>query len=95
MAALMPRWIATGLIVAFISAGIFDNIRSALSGTGLVKGIKFGVMAFLFSAGMSASYSGVFNLPVTIWFWWGVESLVLLIAGGAVLGWVSAKLSPE
>jgi hypothetical protein len=39
MAALMPRWIATGLIGAFILAGIFDNIRGGLAGSALVRGL--------------------------------------------------------
>ena len=94
MAALLPLWITTGLIVAFILTAIFDNIRSALEGSGVVKGIKFGFIAFLFSATMAASYSGIFNLPKEIWLWWNVEGLVMYLLGGAVLGLVTAKLSP-
>ena len=94
MAALMPRWIATGLIAAFILAGIYDNIRPALDGSGLVKGLKFGVITFLFSATMSAGWSGVFNLPNEIWLWWNVESLLIYVVSGAVLGLVCTKLSP-
>ena len=94
MAALMPRWIATGLIMAFIMTAIYDTIRPALNGSGLMKGITFGFMAFLFSAGMTAGYSGVFNLPSEIWLWWNVEGLVTNLVGGAVLGLVCAKLSP-
>jgi len=95
MAALMPRWIATGLIATFILAGIYDNIRSGLDGSGLIKGIKYGVILFLFSVCFSAGWSGVFNLPETIWIWWNVEALVIYLVGGAALGWVAAKFSPE
>lgn len=95
MAALMPRWITTGLLAAFIMAGIFDNIRSALNGSAVVKGLKFGVIAFLFGVCMSAGWSGVFNLPETIWIWWNIEGLVVYLVGGALLGLVVAKLSPE
>lgn len=95
MAALMPRWITVGLISTFIIVAIYDNIRSALNGSGVVKGVKFGVIAWLFSATLSAGWSGVFNLPESIWIWWAAEFLVMYLAGGAVLGWVTQKLSPE
>jgi len=81
MAALLPLWITTGLITSFVLAGIFDNIRSALGGSGLVKGMKFGFIAFLFSACLSAGWSGVFNLPYEIWVWWNIEGLVMYLAG--------------
>jgi hypothetical protein len=95
MAALMPMWITNGLITTFIMVTIFDNIRSALDGSGWMKGAKFGFIIFLFSACFSAGWSGVFNLPGMIWFWWNVEALVMYLVGGAVLGLVVAKLSPE
>lgn len=94
-AALMPRWIATGLITTFILTGVFDNIRSALDGSGWVKGLKYGFILFLFSACISAGWSGVFNLPEMMWVWWNVEALVIYLFGGAVLGLVVGKLSPE
>jgi hypothetical protein len=95
MAALMPRWIATGLIGALIQTAIYDNIRSALDGSSVVKGVKYGFILFLIYAAMSAGWYGVFNLPEMIWFWWNVESIVMFLAGGAVLGLVVGKLSPE
>jgi len=95
MAALMPRWIATGLITAFILTGIYDNIRAALNGSGLVKGIKYGFILFLFSACFSAGWSGVFNLPEMMWVWWNVEALVIYLVGGAALGLAVNRLSPE
>jgi len=95
MAALMPRWITTGLIISFITAGIFDNIRSALGGSAMVKGVKFGFIVWLFNTCLSASWSGVFDLPEVIWLWWSIEGLILYLLGGLVLGWVVAKLSTE
>ena len=95
MAALMPRWIIGGLITTFIMVAIYDNIRSAFAGSGVVKGVKYGFILFLFSACFSTGWSGVFNLPEMIWVWWNVEALVIYLVGGAVLGWVVNKLSPE
>jgi hypothetical protein len=95
MAALLPRWIATGLIAAFIMTAIFDNIRGALDGSAWMKGLKFGGIAFLFSVCITAGWSGVFNLPDMIWVWWNVEALFYFLIGGAVLGWVTGKLAPE
>jgi hypothetical protein len=91
MAALMPRWIGVGLAMALLMAAIYDNIRSAFSGSGVVKGIKYGVMLGLISAAMMAGWSGVLNLPDAIWFWWAVEGFAYFIAGGAVLGWFIGK----
>jgi len=95
MAALMPRWIATGLIGAFILAGIFDNIRGGLAGSMLVRGLKYGVILFLINLCISAGWSGVFNLPETIWVWWNAEALLYYLVGGAVLGWVTGKLASQ
>jgi len=95
MAALLPLWITTGLVTAFIITGIFDNIRSALGGSAAVKGTKFGFIVFLFSACFSAGWSGIFSLPYEIWIWWNVEALVVYLVSGAVLGFVASKLSPS
>ncbi len=95
MAALMPRWIAVGLVTTFIMAAIYAWIRHAFNGDGWVKGAKFGFMVWLFSACLSAGWSGVFNLPETIWIWWAVEGLLMYVLGGAALGWASEKLSPQ
>lgn len=94
MAALLPRWIATGVVGAFILAGIFDNIRAGLAGSMLVRGVKYGFILFLVNLCISAGWSGVFNLPETIWLWWNAEALLYYVAGGAVLGWVTGKLAP-
>lgn len=94
MAALMPRWIATGLIGAFILAGIFDNIRGGLDGSVAIRGVKYGVILFLVNLVISAGWSGVFNLPEVIWAWWNAEALLYYLVGGFVLGWVTGKLAP-
>jgi hypothetical protein len=95
MAALMPRWITTGLIASFIMAGIYDNIRPALNGAAVVKGIKFGFIAFLFNLSATAGWSGVFNLPNEIWLWWSAEMLVVFVVGGTALGFAASKLSSD
>ena len=95
MAALMPLWITTGLIIAFVYAGIYDTFRSALAGSAVVKGIKFGVVLFLFMASWSLAMSGVFNLPQIIWTWWIIESLIYALVGGAALGWAVGKFASD
>ncbi len=94
MAALMPRWITVGLICAFILAAIYSWIRSALNGAGWLRGVKFGLICWLFLVCFCAGWSGIFNLPDAVWFWWAVEGLLYYLVGGAALGWVSEKLSP-
>ncbi len=95
MAALMPRWITTGLICSFIAAAIYALIRSAFNGAGWLKGLKYGFVLWFLAICQMAGWSGIFNLPDAIWGWWAVDSLVYCIVGGVVLGWVSQTLSPE
>jgi len=95
--ALMPLWIATGLGLAFIYGGIYSILRPALSGCkhGVTKGIKFGIILALLYIATLLSLSGVFNLPMTIWYWWMLEGAVSIIASAGVLGFVAQTLVPE
>jgi len=95
MAALMPRWIATGLIMSFLFAGIYDNIRDAFDGSGVIKGLKFGFVLALIGGAMSAGWSGVFNLPETIWVWWVAEGFFIYSLSGAALGWYVGKFASD
>lgn len=95
MAALMPRWITVGVIMSFVLAGIYGVVRRALSGSGWLKGIKYGFILGLIVGSAMAGWSGVFNLPGEIWLWWAAESFVYFIIGGAALGFVAQKLVPE
>jgi hypothetical protein len=95
MAALMPRWIATGLLTTFVFVAIFDNIRDSLNGSGLVKGLKFGMLLGLINACISVGWSGVFNLPDTIWVWWSIDAFVLYSLAGMALGWYVGKFGSD
>lgn len=94
MAALMPRWIATGLITAFLGAAVYGWIRPALRGSGWQKGAQFGAVSAVLMACFMLGWSGVFNLPERIWAWWWLESVVYFVVGGAVLGWFAEKYVP-
>jgi len=95
MGALMPRWIATGLIIALVFAAFYVWIRGGLKGVGWLKGLKFGFAMALVMIAYMWGWSGVFNLPAKIWLWWSVETPIYMIPAGAVLGWVAGKLAPE
>jgi len=95
MAALMPRWITTGLIGAFVTAGVYGVIHRSFAGDGWVKGAKFGLMLALISATVSLGLSGVFNLPDAIWGWWALDSLFYYLAGGMALGWFAGKYAAD
>ena len=69
----------------------FDAKVIALGVSAWLKGMKYGVILFLFSLCMSAGWPGVFNLPETTWAWWNTENLVYYLVGGAALGWVTAE----
>lgn len=94
MAALMPRWITFGLLISFVMAGVYGWIRGAFEGPGWQKGLKYGFLLFLVTAGVMAGWSGVFNLPDSLWLWWGGEMLVMYLAGGAALGWFANRFAP-
>ena len=91
MAALMPRWITVGVFVSLVYAAIYDNIRSALDGSDIIKGLKYGVLMALFYTLFNLAFSGVFNLPDAIWMWWTLEGFVIYPVGGVALGWFAGK----
>jgi hypothetical protein len=95
IAALIPRWISVGILTAFIHAAIYDNIRSAFDGSGLIRGLKFGLMMAVIFAMFGAAFSGVFNLPDAIWGWWALEGFLIYPLGGLVLGWFVAKYGSD
>jgi hypothetical protein len=94
MAALMPRWLATGLMSAFLTALVYGWLRPAFTGPGWLKGIKFGLVALILHGCFMMGWSGVFGLPDHIWVWWWVESALYFVAAGAVLGWVADRFAP-
>ena len=94
MAALMPRWIAGGLLSSFIFAGIFGVVRSSLAGAPWMQGFKFGVIAALFMCMFCIGWSGIFDLPDRLWIWWAGESFLYNLPAGAALGWVAGKIAP-
>jgi hypothetical protein len=94
MAALMPRWITTGIIGSLLIAFVYDWVRPAFSGAGWKKGVKGAICLFLLAASFMLAYSGVFNAPDKIWAWWAVDTLILYLIGGAVLGWIGEKWAP-
>ena len=95
MAALMPRWISVGIVISILMAGIYSIVRSSFTGTPWLKGVKYGLMLTVLMTCWSAAWSGIFNLPDVIWFWWTAESLLYYVIGGAALGFVAEKLAPE
>lgn len=94
MVALMKIWVPIGLLSSFLLAGIYSVIRSSLTGSGLVRGVKFGVIGWIFALVAALGYWGVFNLPTTIWTWWLAEGIWMHLIAGAVLGWVAQKIAP-
>ena len=95
LAALMPRWISVGILISLVYAGIYDNIRSALDGSHIVKGLKYGLLMALFYTMFNLAFSGVFNLPDAIWFWWTLEGFIIYPIGGLALGWFVGKFGSD
>jgi hypothetical protein len=86
--------IPSGLLCAFLAAGIYSVIRSSLAGPAWMRGIKFGVISAIFAIIGVLGYRGVFNLPDRIWAWWTVGIVVMNLPAGVVLGWIAQRLAP-
>ena len=95
MAAIMPYWVTTGLIMSLVFAGIYDNLREAFTGSGVVQGLKYGLLLAVLWSLFGMGYSGVFNLPLAIWAWWAVDGFIFFAIGGMVLGWFTAKFGGD
>lgn len=94
VAAIMPMWITNGLITALVVAALYTWLLPAMGeGAGWQKGMKYGVLLSVLLATFMLGWSGVFNLPASLWAWWAVDGLVHNLPGGAALGWVVQKLS--
>jgi hypothetical protein len=94
MAALLPRWITMGVILAIIVGAFYGVLRPALAGAGWVRGAKFGAGLGLLIAAVMFNWSGVFNLPDNVWSWWAIESFVLNTIAGAIMGWAAGRWAP-
>jgi hypothetical protein len=94
MAALMKMWVPIGLLSSFLLAGIYSAIRSSFAGSGIVRGVKFGVVSWTFGLVAALGYWGILNLPNKIWAWWLIEGIWMHLIAGAVLGWVAQKIAP-
>lgn len=86
MAALMPLWISTGLVVSLVTAGIYSVFRTSLDGPGWRRGLLFGIALGLLYAGMYASLYGVFNLSGFIWVVWALEGTFLSVVACIAMG---------
>ena len=94
MASLMKLWVPIGLLSSVLLAGVYSAIRSSFSGSGLVRGVKFGVVSWIFGLVAALGYWGILNLPNKIWAWWLIEGIWMHLIAGAVLGWVAQKIAP-
>ncbi len=95
MESLMPRWITVGVIISMIMAAIYGWLRNAFQGPGWSRGLRFGVVISIFHLLFCLAWSGLFDLPDSLWLIWGFESFLYYLPGGAVLGWVGEKLGAQ
>lgn len=90
MGALMPMWIAFGLILSVVVAWLYCSCRCG-EGPGWKRGLRFGLGLGIFVCAVLLTYSGVFNLPYKIWYFWMAEAVVMYTVCGAAMGWAVAK----
>lgn len=95
MAAVMPRWLLASFLTSLVVAGIYSCVGSSFNGPGWKRGMTWGLCLTIFSFFWGIGYSGVFNLPMNIWLWWGVDGFVLFLAGGAAMGWAGERFAGD
>ena len=93
MAALMPQWLLTSFVSSLVVAGIYSLVGGSFSGPGWSRGLKWGLCLGLFSAMSYFAKSGVFDLPLQMWIWWGIDALILFTLGGAAMGWAGERFA--
>ncbi len=94
MGALMPRWIASGLLGSLIIAGIYGCVRSSFHGPGWRRGAIFGLCLACIQIAFFLGWSGIFALPDKVWIWWAIDGVIFLTVGGMALGWTAEKVAP-
>ena len=95
LAALMPRWVITGLILSFVLAALYTRFGPVISGHGWMRGARYGFAVWVLVAAVMATWTGIFNLPDSVWFWWAVEALATYVLGGAALAWAVDRWAPD
>ncbi len=95
MAAVLPYWLLNSFLSSLVVAGIYSCVQSAFSGPGWKRGLLWGLSLGIFTFATLLSYSGVIDLPMQIWIWWGVDSVILFLIGGAALGWAGQRFAQK
>ena len=93
MAAVLPHWLLVSLVNSFVVAGIYSCVRNSFKGPGWKRGLTWGLSLGIFVFINSFGFSGVFNLPIPLWIWWGIDGLILFTIGGAAMGWATEKFA--
>lgn len=93
MAALLPHWLLTSFVSSLLVAGIYSCVHTSFSGPGWKKGLTWGLCLALFMFMNYMSFSGLFDLPMKLWLWWGIDALILFLIGGAAMGWAGQRFA--
>ena len=93
MAAVLPRFLLVSLLISLVVSGIYSCVQSSFSGPGWKQGLVWGLCMAIFTFVTFLGVSVVFNLPLQIWVWWGVETLILFTVSGAAMGWAGQRFA--
>ena len=80
-----------GLITYLLFAGIYPILKESVPGDGAIqKGLIYGIIVFLLGsvAGYLAMYL-LINIPAGLLLMWAVESFIIYLLGGGVVGWIN------
>lgn len=95
MAALLPMWLLNGFIFSLVVGWLYCLLGSCLAGSGWIRGLKFGLCLAVFASVMMLAWSGIFDLPSTLWIWWAVDNVIYFALGAIVMGWAVGKWGGE
>jgi hypothetical protein len=77
MGALMPRWLLIWFVNSLVIAGIYSCVHTSFTGPGWRKGLNWGLCLGIFTFATYITFSGVIDLPMKLWVWWGIDALIV------------------
>lgn len=93
VAALLPHWLLISFATSVVIAGLYGCVRGSFGGPGWRRGMMWGLCLGIFAACSYVGMSGIFDLPMSLWIWWGVDALILFALGGAAMGWAGERFA--
>ncbi len=95
MGALMPRWLLNSFLSSLVVGGIYSYVRNSFPAPGFKQGFYWGLSLAVFTVVTTNAWSGIFDLPSTLWIWWCVDAMIVFPVAGIAMGWAGSKFGGD